>query len=137
MVINFFSFGTLRFSQWGFLNINAFSWWLRLFLEWLKLFQFFLGGGWKVDKISANYTLKPTKLYHLKRVSRECMPPERLANVETLSNIYSKLTILKEFSGEHAFIPLTSAEQYHIYIPGRVQKNFVWGASSKMAPHMD
>ena len=110
---------------------------VEAFFRVVETFSNFFGGGWKVDKTSANYTLKPTKLYHLKRVSRECMPPERLANVETLSNIYSKLTILKEFSGEHAFIPLTSAQQYHIYILGRVQKNFVGGASSNMAPHMD
>ena len=48
------------------------------------------------------------------------MPPEQLTNAETLSNLlYSKRTILKEFSGKHAPIPLTSAQQYLIYIHGR------------------
>ena len=56
----------------------------------------------------------------LKRDYRECnkgMPPEHLTNAESISNIYSKRTILKEFSGEYAPIPLT--QQYLIYIHGR------------------
>ena len=51
------------------------------------------------------------------------MPPEYLARTETLSNIYSKRTILKEFSREHALMPLSSAQHYHIYIHGR-HRNF-------------
>ena len=66
-----------------------------------------MGGG--LTKCQQNYTLKRTKLHHLKRDSREWMPPEHLANAETLTNIYSKRIILKEFSMEHAPIPLTSA----------------------------
>ena len=61
-------------------------------------------------------------MHHLKGDSRECLPPEHFTNAETLSNIYSKHTVLKEFSGEHAPIPLTSALQYHIYIHWRPQK---------------
>ena len=44
------------------------------------------------------------------------MPSEHLANAETLSSIYYKRAILKEFSGKHAPIPPNSAQQYHIYI---------------------
>ena len=67
------------------------------YLEWLKLFQgvsFFLVdcelflwrlGVGDVDKMSAK---KRTKLHHLKRDSRECMPPERLINAE-LYQIYT------------------------------------------------
>ena len=47
------------------------------------------------------------------------MPPEHLTNAETISNKYSKRTILKEFLGEHASILLSSAQQYLIYIHGR------------------
>ena len=77
------------------------------------------GGGETLTKCQKNYTLKRTKLHHLKRDSRECMPPEHLTNPESISNIYSKRTILNEFLGEHAPIPLTSAQQYLIYIHGR------------------
>ena len=76
-------------------------------------------GGGTLTKCRQNYTLKRTKLHHLKRDSRECMPPEHLTNAEIISNIYSKRTILKEFSGEHASILLSSAQQYLIYIHGR------------------
>ena len=69
-----------------------------------------------------NYTLKRTKLHHLKKDSRECMPPKHLINAENKSNIYFKRTILKEFLGEHAPIPLTSAQQYLIYIHGVVYR---------------
>ena len=57
---------------------------------------FFLQNCSKIhSNISANnYTLKHTKLHHLKRVSRECMPHEYLANAEILSNLYSKRAIL-------------------------------------------
>ena len=78
-----------------------------------------VGGRGTFTKRHQNYTLKRTKLHHLKRDSRECMPPEHLTNAETISNIYSKRTILKEFSGEHASILLSSAQQYLIYIHGR------------------
>ena len=86
--------------------------------------EFFLerGGGGKADKILANYILKRTKLHHLKKVFRECLAPEPLVNAETLSNILFKRTISKEFLGEHALIPPTSAQQYHIYVHGRLQK---------------
>ena len=60
--------------------------------------DFFLwrwGGGVRLTKWQQNYTLIRTKLHHLKRDSRECMPPEHLTNAECLSNIYSKRTILK------------------------------------------
>ena len=65
------------------------------------------------------------------------MPPEQLTNAETLSNIYSKRTILKEFSGEHAPILLTSAQHYHNYIRGSTQKFPKGRASPKNAPHKD
>ena len=78
-----------------------------------------VGGGGTLTKCQQNYTLKRTKLHHLKRASRECMPPEHLTNAETISNVYSKRTILKEFSREHASILLSSAQQYLIYIHGR------------------
>ena len=78
-----------------------------------------VGGRGTFTKCQQNYTLKRTKLHHLKGRSRECMPPEHLTNAETISNIYSKRTILKEFSGEHAPIPLISAQQYLNYIHGR------------------
>ena len=66
-----------------------------------------VGGGGTLTKCQQNYTLKHTKLHHLKRDSRECMPPEHLTNAETISNIYSKRTILNEFLGEHASILLS------------------------------
>ena len=92
------------------------------FVGWRKPFQeviflpcrlgFFLVGG-RRTKCLPNYTLKRTKWHHLKRDSLECMLPEHLTNAETLSNIYSKRTILKEFSGEHMTpIPLTSTDLY-------------------------
>ena len=58
-----------------------------------------------------------SKTHHLKRVARECMPLEHLTNAETLSNILK--TIYQNFWGEHAPIPLTSAQQYLIYIQWR------------------
>ena len=57
-------------------------------------FSMAVGGG-RLTKWQQNYSLIRTKLHHLKRDSRECMPPEHLTNAECLSNIYSKRTILK------------------------------------------
>ena len=56
-------------------------------------------------------------MHCLKIDYRLCMPPEQLANKETLSNIYSKRTRI--FWGACPHTSNYSSQQYRIYIHGR------------------
>ena len=89
-------------------GVEAFSWWLSFLLGWLKLFQgvtfflvdweFVLGVGEFRLTIFQQIIilLKYTKMHHLKRVSRECMPPRILSKYRNFIKyyIYSKRAIL-------------------------------------------
>ena len=53
--------------------------------------------------------------------------PEHFWQTRKLYQVYTaNVQFEKEFSGKNVPIPLTSAQQYHIYIHGRLQK-FLYG----------
>ena len=65
--------------------------------------------------------------------------PEHFWQTRKLYQVYTaNVQFEKEFSGKNVPIPLTSAQQYHIYIHGRLQK-FLYGGGGKpiKGPHIE